>query len=46
MSIGGDGGALITPKFERIKSLGFSDLGVHRRGPGTAGAHTSGRTGR
>lgn len=32
------------PRFGRMKDLRLSDLGVHRRGPDTAGAHTFGRT--
>lgn len=36
--------ASITPRFGRIKDLELPDLGVHRRGPDTTGAHTSGRT--
>lgn len=41
---GGGAEASITPRFGRIKDLGLSDLKVHRRGPGIAGAHTFGRT--
>ena len=41
---GGGAEASITPRFGRIKDLELPDLGVHRRGPDTTGAHTSGRT--